>query len=125
MTGPSPARTMRSWISRELLAASGHELVVSGNLTAPGSTPGDAHSIERRVVEDFDSVFRENYRSVYRFLARRVGTDLGEQLASEVFLTAYRRRHDFVAVHASPLPWLYGIASGLLANHRRKEVRHL
>ncbi len=75
--------------------------------------------------ESFDRVFREHYRPIYRFLARRVGPDLGEQLAAEVFATAFRKRDAYVAEHDTPRPWLYGIAHGLLANERRRERRHL
>jgi DNA-directed RNA polymerase specialized sigma24 family protein len=32
---------------------------------------------------------------VYRFICRRVGTALAEDLAAEVFATAYRRRTSF------------------------------
>lgn len=62
---------------------------------------------------------------IYRFTARRVGRDLGEQVAAEVFAVAFARRQTYVAVHDSARPWLYGIATNLLAQHRRDERRHL
>jgi hypothetical protein len=42
--------------------------------------------------EDFEAVFREHFAPVYRFIAQRVGKALAEDLAAEVFVTAYRRR---------------------------------
>jgi len=38
--------------------------------------------------EDFEDVFRENFAQVFRFIARRVGTDLAEDLAAETFAMA-------------------------------------
>jgi DNA-directed RNA polymerase specialized sigma24 family protein len=43
-------------------------------------------------VEDFEAVFREHFAPVYGFIAGRVGRALAEDLAAEVFATAYRRR---------------------------------
>jgi len=35
--------------------------------------------------EDFEAVFREHFAPVHRFIARRVGKALAEDLAAEVF----------------------------------------
>ena len=35
------------------------------------------------VLGDFDAVFREHFAAVYRFLARRVGRALAEDLADQ------------------------------------------
>jgi DNA-directed RNA polymerase specialized sigma24 family protein len=43
-------------------------------------------------LEDFEAVFREHFAPVHRFIARRVGMALAEDLAAEVFAIAYRRR---------------------------------
>jgi RNA polymerase sigma-70 factor (ECF subfamily) len=40
---------------------------------------------------DFEVAFRAHFAPVYRFIARRVRTDLAEDLAAEAFATAYRR----------------------------------
>src|ERR1035441_1951140 len=42
--------------------------------------------------EDFEAAFREHFPPVYRFISRRVGSALAEDLAAETFATAYRRR---------------------------------
>jgi RNA polymerase sigma factor (sigma-70 family) len=79
-----------------------------------------------RVVspEDFEAAFREHFPAVYRFLARRVGTAIAEDLAAETFATAYRRRASFEPGRGSLRPWLYGIAANLVRNHWRAE-QHL
>ena len=47
---------------------------------------------------DFEDAFREHFAPVYRFIARRVGTALAEDLAAEAFATAYRRRASYEPV---------------------------
>jgi len=67
----------------------------------------------------FEVVFDRHYDSIYRYLARRVGPDAGGDLASEVFLIAFARRHHFRADAESAAPWLYGIAANLARRQAR------
>jgi RNA polymerase sigma factor (sigma-70 family) len=73
---------------------------------------------------DFEAAFREHFPPVYRFIARRVGAALAEDLAAETFATAYRRRARFDPGQGSLRSWLYGIANNLVRNHWRAE-QHL
>lgn len=73
---------------------------------------------------DFEAAFTEHFPPVYRFIARRVGPALAEDLAAETFATAYRRRAAFDPQQGSLRSWLYGIASNLVRNHWRAE-QHL
>jgi RNA polymerase sigma factor (sigma-70 family) len=72
----------------------------------------------------FEAGFREHFPSVYRFIARRVGPALAEDLAAETFATAYRRRGSFEPGRGSLRSWLHGIAINLVRNHWRAE-QHL
>jgi RNA polymerase sigma factor (sigma-70 family) len=76
-------------------------------------------------LDDFDAVFREHFAAVYRFLARRVGSALAEDLAAEVFATAYRRRGAYRPELGSLRSWLYGIATNVLRKHWRDEQQLL
>ena len=76
-------------------------------------------------VADFEAVFREHFAPVHRFIARRVGTALAEDLAAEVFATAYRRRASYQPERGSLRPWLYGIAANVLRRHWRDEQQLL
>ena len=62
---------------------------------------------------------------LFRFLVRRVGPDVGDDLLGETFRIAFERRASFDVERASARPWLYGIATNLLARHRRAEARRL
>ena len=72
----------------------------------------------------FEAAFREHFPPVYRFIARRVGPALAEDLAAVTFATAYRRRSAFDPAQGSLRSWLYGIATNLVRNHWRAE-QHL
>ncbi len=67
----------------------------------------------------FRSMYARHYADVVRYGLRRLdGGPAAEELAQEVFLVAWRRRWD---VPALALPWLYGVARRLLANHWRAQ----
>lgn len=72
----------------------------------------------------FERVFEENFPAIYRFVARRVGTPLADDLTAETFATAFRRRASFDPERGPLRPWLYGIANNLIRNHWRTE-QHL
>ena len=76
-------------------------------------------------LEDFEAVFREHFAPVHRFIARRVGKALAEDLAAEVFATAYRRRAVYQPERGSLRSWLYGIASNVVRGHWRDEQQLL
>jgi RNA polymerase sigma factor (sigma-70 family) len=72
----------------------------------------------------FDEVFRAEYAPLHRYLYRRLGTSLADDLAAETFATAFRRWSEFDA--SRPVrPWLFGIAANLLRHHWRRERRML
>jgi RNA polymerase sigma factor (sigma-70 family) len=75
--------------------------------------------------EAFGRCFEDSFRVVHRFIARRVGTALADDLAAETFAIAYRRRHDFDPKKGSLRSWLFGIAANLLRNHWRAEQHQL
>jgi RNA polymerase sigma factor (sigma-70 family) len=67
----------------------------------------------------FRAVYDRHYADVVRYGLRRLdGIPAAEELAQEVFLVAWRRRWD---VPERTLPWLYGVARRLLANHWRAQ----
>lgn len=74
---------------------------------------------------DFEDAFRKNFAPVYRFVARRVGTSLADDLAAEVFAIAYRRRAAYQPDRGSVRAWLYGIATNVLRGHWRDEQQLL
>ena len=74
---------------------------------------------------DFECAFREHFPPVYRFVARRVGTDQAQDLAAEAFATAYRRRASYDPGRGSLRSWLLGIAANIVREHWRDEQQLL
>lgn len=83
--------------------------------------------IIRRSLEHpraFAELFDRHARSVGGFAARRVGSEAAEDVVSETFLVAFKRREAFDQTVESSVPWLLGIASRLMRKHRAKEARN-
>ncbi|GAA2624701.1 sigma-70 family RNA polymerase sigma factor [Dactylosporangium fulvum] len=65
----------------------------------------------------FTGLYTAHHSQVVKYALRRLGDlDTSMDLAQEVFVVAWRRR---VEVPDHSLPWLYGVARRLLANHWR------
>jgi RNA polymerase sigma-70 factor (ECF subfamily) len=97
----------------------------SDTLPRPPAQPDDSVAIERswREPDRFAEVFDRHYADIHGYVARRLGTGLADDLAAETFLVAFDRRRRFDVAYPSARPWLYGIASNLVARHRRAELR--
>ena len=87
----------------------------------------DAEALVRSVDDPrwFAIVYRRHLPAVARYLTRRVGRAAAEDLTAELFLRAFHRRADYQPRYATALPWLMGIASKLISEHRRYERRRL
>ena len=72
----------------------------------------------------FDAVFKAHFRTIHRFLSRRVGSALADDLAAETFAVGYRARASFDPTRGPVRSWLFGIATNLLRAHWRDE-QHL
>jgi RNA polymerase sigma factor (sigma-70 family) len=76
-------------------------------------------------ADAFESVFERHFDAVYGYLARRVGPDVGRDLASETFTRAFAARKRFDPERGEVRGWLFGIAHNLLRRHYRDEERRL
>ncbi|MQY03297.1 RNA polymerase sigma factor [Actinomadura macrotermitis] len=77
----------------------------------------------RREPEAFAALFDRHYTAVHGYAARRLGPALADDVAAETFLIAFDRRDRYDTARPDARPWLYGIASNLVARHHRAEVR--
>ncbi|HET7054321.1 MAG TPA: RNA polymerase sigma factor [Solirubrobacterales bacterium] len=69
----------------------------------------------------FESCFREHFAELLAFTLRRVGgRELAEDVVSDTFAVAWRRRG---CIPDPALPWLYGIAANVIANQYRSTRR--
>lgn len=86
----------------------------------PDSRASSQHSQEDA---QFAALHRELYPRVKAYAMRRtMDSSTADEIAAETFEIAWRRREEPIR---NQLPWLLGIARGLLANRRRSDRRRV
>ncbi|WP_067822051.1 RNA polymerase sigma factor [Actinomadura kijaniata] len=78
----------------------------------------------RRDPESFTAVYDRYHRDVYLYVSGRLDVQAGEDAAAETFLVAFGLRDRFDPERGGLRPWLFGIATNIVARHRRREARH-
>ncbi|HWH19690.1 MAG TPA: sigma-70 family RNA polymerase sigma factor [Solirubrobacterales bacterium] len=69
----------------------------------------------------FESCFREHHARLLAFTMRRIsGREAAEEVVADTFAVAWRRRD---LIPDRPLPWLYAIATNVLADQYRSTRR--
>jgi RNA polymerase sigma factor (sigma-70 family) len=100
-----------------------------GNFSALGDDVvvmrSDAELLRQSVGDSdaFAELYRRHRGSVARYVARRLGVEMCEDVAAEVFIRAFGGRARYVPERDSALPWLLGIANHVIGDHRRVEAR--
>jgi RNA polymerase sigma-70 factor (ECF subfamily) len=87
----------------------------------PSDAAAIASSLEAPAA--FGALFDRHATSIHRYLVRRVGPDAAEGLLGDCFRIAFERRAAYDGSRPDARPWLYGIATNLIASHRRSEAR--
>ncbi|GAA1651061.1 RNA polymerase sigma factor [Microbacterium flavum] len=85
----------------------------------------DNEVIERSSAEPgaFALLYDRHAPAIYRYAARRIGSDGAEDIMSETFLVAFERRSAYDLAVVDARPWLLGIATRLMRKHVRVEAR--
>jgi len=73
--------------------------------------------------ELFTDVYDRYFGAIYLYVAGRLGRGPAEDLAAETFAVAFGQRHRFDPGRGELRPWLFGIATNLIARHGRAEAR--
>lgn len=73
--------------------------------------------------ERFAAIFDRHAAHIQRYLARRLGRQLADDLVAETFLVAFGKRARYDLGRPDARPWLYGIATNLVRQQQREEVR--
>ena len=92
---------------------------------APDRSDADAVAASLASPAAFAAVFERHHPAVHRYLARRLGTDLADELAAETFAVAFAGRGRYDLAFENARPWLFGIATRLAHRHWRREEREL
>ncbi|MFG3436243.1 RNA polymerase sigma factor [Nonomuraea sp. NPDC047897] len=98
------------------------------------TAPPDANDVMEDVTvverslddpELFAHLYDRYFKEVHRYLAARLGSEQAEDLVAESFLLAFNGRHAFDPERGTVRSWLFGIATNVVARHRRGEGRRL
>ncbi|MFB4295709.1 RNA polymerase sigma factor [Actinomadura sp. NTSP31] len=94
-------------------------------MTGPPDAETDAELLAESVgsPERFAVLFDRHGDEIHRYVARRLGSGMAEDVVAETFLTAFRKRGRYDGTRPDARPWLYGIATRAVGAHRRAEVR--
>ena len=84
----------------------------------------DADVIRRSLTEPdhFTALYDRHAPAIHRYAARRLGTDVADDLMAEPFLIAFRKRRSYDLTYPNARPWLYGIVTRLIARQRKAET---
>jgi RNA polymerase sigma-70 factor (ECF subfamily) len=96
-------------------------------MAIPSTTLSDndlVHMSHQR-PDAFAEIFERHFDAVLIYARSRVGVDVGAEVASETFTRAFAQRGRYRDTAAGARPWLLGIATNLIGDHRRAEARHL
>src|SRR5690625_7092636 len=85
----------------------------------------DSEIIERSVRDPraFTEILERHARPVGGYISKRVGVDAVDDVLSETFLIAFRKRSSFDTTWADARPWLLGIATRVVHKHRVAQAR--
>jgi len=72
----------------------------------------------------FSEIFERHVSAVTAYVSSRVGPAMTDDIVSEAFLRAFRKRRRFDMTKTSARPWLMGIATNILREHRRAQAGH-
>ncbi|WP_026402362.1 RNA polymerase sigma factor [Actinomadura rifamycini] len=94
-------------------------------MTAPPAVQKiDSELIESSLTEpeSFALLFDRYSAMLYRYVSRRLGPQAAEDVVGETFLAAFGKRHRYDLSRPDARPWLFGIATKLVARHHRAEA---
>jgi RNA polymerase sigma-70 factor (ECF subfamily) len=77
------------------------------------------------VPEDFGAIFERHYAVVAAYCRRRTGAQVGAEIVAETFARAFEHRARYRGGGSGARPWLLGIATHVIGDHRRAQMRQL
>ncbi len=91
----------------------------------PSPTDADLVAASLHDPERFGLLFDRHALAVHRYVAYRARSGDVDDMVSETFVTAFHTRARYDRAYDDARPWLLGIATNVLRQHRRSEGRRL
>lgn len=96
-----------------------------GTARVPDEAGSEASTVQASLAEParFGLIFDRYFAEIHRYIAKRLTSDVADDIAAETFAIAFRERDRFDASRGVVRSWLYGIATNLIGRHHRREIR--
>lgn len=75
--------------------------------------------------DEFREIYTRHFDRIFQYVARRIGVDEAEDVASEVFVRALQSRDRYDLTREDCLPWLDGFAHNVTGDGLRGRLRRL
>jgi RNA polymerase sigma factor (sigma-70 family) len=96
--------------------------VLAASEAAEAADDATVFARSRHEPEEFATLFTRHAPALKRYAIRRLGIETAEDIVAETFIVAFRRRASYDLTYSDARPWLYGIATNLIARHLRGEI---
>lgn len=73
--------------------------------------------------DEFGEIYARHRRAVFRYVARRIGSQDAGDVTADAFVRAFSIRTRYDASQTNSLPWLYGIARNIVGDRIRRTRR--
>jgi RNA polymerase sigma-70 factor (ECF subfamily) len=90
----------------------------------PPASDAELAAAFRRDPQLFTAVYDRYAADIHGYVAGRLDRAAAEDVTAEAFCVAFDQRHRFEPERGALRPWLFGIATNLVARHRRREARY-
>lgn len=91
---------------------------------APGGLPDGAAAVIQaswQAPERFAEIYDAYFVEIHKYVERRLGRDIADDLAAETFVASFRQRQRYDRARGDARAWLYGIATNLIRRHRSRK----
>ncbi|WP_188189411.1 RNA polymerase sigma factor [Nonomuraea sp. SYSU D8015] len=76
----------------------------------------------RQVADRFAELFTQHGPGLKRYVVRRLGLEPADDIVAETFAQALQHLESYDVTRGDERSWLYGIATNLIGQHRRREI---
>lgn len=94
-------------------------------MLSSASTDADVVAASLANPSAFEALFDRHFRTINRYLRRRLSAPMADDVTADVFTTAFARRQAYDLRRPDALPWLFGIAANQMRRHSREERQEL
>jgi RNA polymerase sigma-70 factor (ECF subfamily) len=94
-------------------------------MVSNASTDAEVIAASLTNASEFETLFDRHFRTINRYLRRRLSAPVADDVTADVFTAAFARREAYDLRRPDALPWLFGIAANQMRRYNREERQEL